>query len=183
VWAWKGWLLKAQASGGAALDLHIHDTDWILYTLGRPQAVTSQGRFSKTGCDFIVTQYHYDKAMAVAEGGWGFAPAFPFRMAFVALFEGGQVEFDTGNTPAFSLFGAGKTKPQKIKVKPAPPAPPIPGGNITDCGGYYFECQYFVECCQKKQAPAVVTPENAMEAVEVTLAELKSAETGKTVKL
>jgi len=36
-WAWNNWLLDSERSGGALLDLHIHDTDFLLYLLGKPQ--------------------------------------------------------------------------------------------------------------------------------------------------
>ncbi len=182
-WAWKGWLMKPEASGGAGLDLHIHDTDWVCYVLGRPQAVTSRGIKTKAGWDHIVTQYHYDKALAVAEGGWNYAPSLPFRAAFMAICEKGQIEFDTAKTPALQLYREGKEKPEKVRVRKAPAGKAAAGGNIEDLGGYYFECRYFVECCQKGQAPTIVTAKDGLQAVEVTLAEMKSAETGRTVKL
>ena len=29
-WSWKGWLMDAAKSGSAAVDLHIHDTEFVL---------------------------------------------------------------------------------------------------------------------------------------------------------
>ena len=35
-WGWQDWLLKAELSGGAAQDLHIHDIDYVLSLFGKP---------------------------------------------------------------------------------------------------------------------------------------------------
>ncbi|MEI8197358.1 MAG: Gfo/Idh/MocA family oxidoreductase, partial [Phycisphaerae bacterium] len=53
-----GWYADAQNSGGAALDLHVHDTDFIHWCFGLPQAVRSVGYSRDTkGIDHISTQY------------------------------------------------------------------------------------------------------------------------------
>ena len=36
-WSWKNWLIHAKQSGGAIMDLHIHDADYIQYLFGLPQ--------------------------------------------------------------------------------------------------------------------------------------------------
>ena len=38
-----GWYKDGKISGGAVLDLHIHDTDFVQYLFGMPQAVMSRG--------------------------------------------------------------------------------------------------------------------------------------------
>ena len=53
-------------SGGAIVDLHIHDTDFILYNFGPPAAVSSVGSRSN-----VRTTYHYEHGPAVeAVGAW-----------------------------------------------------------------------------------------------------------------
>ena len=48
--------------GGALLDLHVHDTDFINYCLGLPDAVFSQGyKGPSGGIDHVVTNYIFDK--------------------------------------------------------------------------------------------------------------------------
>ncbi|MEC7905359.1 MAG: Gfo/Idh/MocA family oxidoreductase, partial [Verrucomicrobiota bacterium] len=50
--------LDGEKSGGALLDLHIHDTDFVQYCFGLPKSVFSTG-FSKVSgaIDHVVTQY------------------------------------------------------------------------------------------------------------------------------
>lgn len=48
----------SEQCGGALLDLHVHDTDFINFCFGMPQAVFSQGYIGPSGgVDYVSTQY------------------------------------------------------------------------------------------------------------------------------
>src|SRR3990170_3600426 len=38
-WAWQGWLQDPKRSGGAVLDLHIHDLDFLAWIMGPPKRI------------------------------------------------------------------------------------------------------------------------------------------------
>jgi predicted dehydrogenase len=120
--AWEDWFMDDERSGGALLDLHLHDTDEVLYFFGKPKAVTttgSKGFRSPDAYDHVFTFYDYgDDNMVVAEGGWSGAKNAPFEMSFQLIcdkatvifnhaglniyYEDGSVEspkLDTGNLP------------------------------------------------------------------------------------
>ena len=181
-WAWDNWLLDPQRSGAAALDLHVHDTDLILSLLGKPSAVTSIGRHTERGWVHISSFYHFDDAAVSAEGGWGFEVRdFPFRMAYQAVFERGAVEFNMLNSPSIVIYEEDED-PRTPELPP--PIPPLDaGGNIDDLGAYYREIEYFLQCVESGQQPQRVTPEEALESVRVSLAEIESAATGKAVSV
>ena len=84
-----GWYRDGEMSGGAILDLHIHDTDFVCYLFGKPKAVSSRGYRAQTGqFDHVSTQYIYDSVpLVVADGGWSFAEPYPFRMRYTVIFE------------------------------------------------------------------------------------------------
>lgn len=42
-WSVDSWILKPELSGGAAVDLHIHDLDYVNWLLGEPQVVFCSG--------------------------------------------------------------------------------------------------------------------------------------------
>jgi predicted dehydrogenase len=42
-WSWNNWLHDPRKSGKAALDMHIHDADFVLYVFGKPKSVFSRG--------------------------------------------------------------------------------------------------------------------------------------------
>ena len=180
-WGWENWLGTSQKSGGALIDLHIHDTDYLQYLLGQPKSLYSVGRKVDEGYWHIMTSFKYPEMVVTAEGGWDFVDTFPFRMAFVANFEKGVVEYNSMYTKPFAIYTPGKSEfPQ---LAPDSPHPSEGGGNISALGGYYNEIKYFVECVEKREKPAVVTPEEARNSLGIALKEFKSAEKGKEIRL
>jgi predicted dehydrogenase len=166
-WSHKGWILEAAKSGSAAMDLHVHDTDFVCYAIGKPKSVVSVGTSRVTpGVDHIMTMYRFaDKKLQVAaEGGWGYDPDFAFRMQYHALFENGSIDFTMAE---FHVFKNGK------ELKP----------KLAKGDGYQREVQYFIDCVRKGVKPATATPADAMQSVAVVEAELASCKAGKEIKV
>lgn len=171
------WLNDGTRSGGAACDLHVHDTDFVLHLLGRPASVFSQGTSGRSGCDHIFTSYQYDDVAVVAEGGWDYPQHYGFSMAFEAVFEHASVSWDStsGNPPTLVLQ---HQEPVPMDVRqPGPQASTTGEGNISSLGGYFNELEYFTNCLKANKAPAVATVAQATESIRVLLAELESAKT------
>ena len=62
-WSWDNCFLDGNRSGGAMLDLHIHDTDFVQHVFGVPDEVFSRGVIGPSGdYDHTVTQYLFDMA-------------------------------------------------------------------------------------------------------------------------
>lgn len=182
-WSWTNWLMEPEKSGGAALDLHIHDTDYVLYLFGKPKAVLSSGIWDHRGCVHVFTTYRYDSDVSVfAEGGWDFPAPFPFNMAFSAVFEKGAVAMSLAQSPTLLVYEG-----DKDPVAPELPKPDLEGveagGNISELGGYFNEIQYFVECILSGKKPKIVTPQDARDSIETVLAEMESTKTGQPVSL
>ena len=68
-WSWNNWIMKGSKSGGAILDLHVHDVDMVNYLLDIPEAVYSVGAnaIKGGGIDILSTQYLYDKDIVRSE--------------------------------------------------------------------------------------------------------------------
>lgn len=179
-----GWLLDPKRSGGAALDLHIHDTDFVVALLGQPRAVRSQVTRDQHGPSHIFTSYDYPGVVVTAEGGWNYPPQWGFQMAFQAVFENGAVEYDSGASPTLTCtIGRGAKKPLPCK-QPSIGRSASGTGNISSLGGYFNELQYFIDCLEKRRRPAEATLTQATESLRITLAELASARAGgQAVKL
>ena len=176
-WAWGGWLGDPAKSGGAALDLHIHDADYVRYLLGDPEDVDAVGAYSGGGWDHIFVNYRYPNVAVAAVGGWDFPETYPFTMAFRAVFEKGAVSFDCNASPTLVVYPA-EGEPEHPEV----PQPQVSGaagggggGNIEALGGYFNETQYFVQCLEKGEKPTVVTPQDARDSLALTLKEIESA--------
>lgn len=165
-WSWKNWLHQPAKSGLCALDLHIHDADFIQYLLGKPKAVVSQGGGRKRGwVDHIVTAYDYgaDK-LVTAEGAWEYPGGYPFTMTFTIAME--KATLIMGPDLKLALHTS-NGKSRELKV---------PKGD-----GYQAELQHFVDCIRKDVASDVVSPESAMHSVKLIEAELASLKTSKRV--
>lgn len=177
------WLNDSKRSGGAALDLHIHDTDFVHHLLGRPEAVTSVGTRDATGWSHIFTTYHFEGMTVTAEGGWNYPANWGFQMAFQAVFERGAIEFDSGSIPTLCVtLVDGKKRPLPY-MDPGAGESSTGSGNLSSLGGYYNELAAFIACLQRKRAPEIATGEQAAESLATVLAEIRSASTGKTVKI
>jgi predicted dehydrogenase len=177
------WLNQAGRSGGAALDLHIHDTDFVLALLGRPSAVTSRATFDYSGPSHIFTLYDYPGVAVQAEGGWNYPAQWGFKMIFQALFERACVDFDSSRDPTLAITW------QDRAPEPMPFAAPRSGnsaggeGNISNLGGYFNELESFVACLVAGRPPKDATLADARASLGVALAEIESARTGKTINL
>ena len=166
LWSWQNWLQDPKKSGVCALDLHIHDADFVLYCFGKPKSVTSRaGGFGKGRIDHIVTSYEYGaNQLVTAEGGWEFAGGYPFSMSFAVVMEKATLECASDLTLTLHPV---KGKSEVVKA---------PAGD-----GYEHELRHFVECIAKKKSSGVVSPNSAMESVKLVELEMKSALTGRTV--
>ena len=159
-----GWYRNGAMSGGAALDLHIHDTDFIQYLFGMPRAVASRGYSKVSGeIDHLVTQYIYDDVpLVTAEGGWSLAQGFGFTMQYTVNFEDTTADYDLAREQPLRLSKGGQTES-------------IEAGSGF---GYAAELRYFIECVKNNQKPTVVNADDAVRSIKIVEAEVKSARAG-----
>ncbi len=172
-----GWFVRGEWSGGAILDVHLHDTDFVQHVFGTPKAVASGGWTGPSGCiDHVHTRYIYDDGPVItAEGSWAAAPSMPFDMSYRVLFENASAEYRLDRPEAPLMLyrkakGKGKT--------PEPKAVKCAAGD-----GYKTEMTYLAKCIRTGEAPTVVTPAEAAESIRIVEAETKSALSGKRVRL
>lgn len=160
---------NGDASGGAILDLHIHDTDFIQHLFGVPKSVHSYGYSKETSkIDHVVTHYHYNNGPVVfAEGCWAMSPGFGFSMQYTINFENATAIFDIGAADALTLVHKGKRTAVKLDKRM----------------GYELEIAYFIDCIRKGVKPSIVTLDSAANSVKIVEAEVKSIATGKPVKV
>jgi predicted dehydrogenase len=164
MWSWDGWLATPARSGLCALDLHVHDADFVQFLFGRPKSVRSVG-FSpiKGAYDHIFTSYDFgDGKLVTAEGAWEYAPGFPFAMTFQIAMEKASLDM-TADTKL--MLYPWKGKPAEVKVQAG--------------DGYQHELKHFLHCIRTNTDSDIVTPESAMNSVKMIECELESIKTGK----
>jgi len=162
---------KGEDSGGALLDLHIHDTDFVQFCFGRPRGVFSVGttRFS-SATDHVVTSYQVAGGIPItAEGSWVMTEGFGFKMEYTVNFEKATADYDNGRgADALKLYEDGQ-KPRVI--------------TRASEDGYEMELSYIIQCIQQDTPPSIVTAADGLSAVEICEAEEKSIKTGAVVGL
>jgi predicted dehydrogenase len=170
-WSEGGWLLDNARSGGALLDLHVHDADFIVSLWGLPPAVLSRtaNLFSVgEGSDHVRTEYLYEGFACSAEGSFAMPASYPFDMAFEVAGEKGLLRFSLGDTPNLRFF---------------PAEGEVSAPEVSEQTGYERELGYFLACLEEEREPERVAPESAREAVRLIEAERESARRGEIVRV
>ena len=170
------WANDSEKSGGAALDLHIHDMDFLIYLLGKPKSVSSQIKYVKNQVDSISTHYQYDGPVAEAQAGWYAAP-IPFSSYFRASFENAVIEY---KNDVLMLYEVGKT-PVTLELEKPMTFPSE--ANIDKLNGYYHEIVYFTDCIKRNRKPEIITIDQSIQCLEVIFKEMESAKTGNLIVL
>ena len=147
--------------GGALLDLHVHDTDFINYCFGMPSAVFSQGyKGPSGGIDHVVTNYIYDQSMNAslvsAEGSWTMQDGYGFNMSYTANFENGTACYLLDSEETLKLFRSGHQS-EVIELK--------------EGMGYEFEIRSFVDEILSGKESNLVLLNQAAESIAIIEAE------------
>ena len=169
------WLNNADLSGGAALDLHIHDSDFALALLGEPKSFTSRVTEDFSGPAHIFTLMDYGDLTVTTEGGWNYPEKWGFQMSFQAIYEYAVLDYDSQNDKGLMIC-EGDQEPRSMEIaKPDSGESTAGEGNVSDLGGYYNELLYFTNCLKEGKAPAIATLEDARSSLALTLNEIESA--------
>ena len=170
-WAWEGWLHDADKSGSVALDMHIHDVDFMRYLMGEPESfVSGADRNEKNIIEQIFTMFTYKDSKVTVEACWDYPADFPFDASFRVKFEKATAVLD-GNGLNVYHVGGGK---EKIEIKPDFDGGNDIGGNISSLGGYYNELKYFIDKLSAGEELVIAPLDDAVESVKLALAEIES---------
>lgn len=170
------WLNDEKLSGGAALDLHIHDTDFVLALLGQPDKISSKVTRDYSGPVHIYSLFEFGSVIVSSEGGWNYPEKWGFQMAFQAVYEKAVLDFDSSNGKGLMLC-AGDEEPRAVEIaKPDAGESKSGEGNVSDLGGYYNELKYFTDCLRRNEAPKIATLADARASLALTLKEIEVGE-------
>ena len=157
---WSRWLTDEARSGGALLDLLVHDIDQALLLCGMPERVAAK---KLSDVDGVAATLIYPGGPEVrVQGGW-FAEETPFSMSFQARTERAELELTTEGLMRNDAKG------ERTKIE-------------TEGDGYDAEVSYFVECCKGGRQPELCPPRESAQAVQVALLLKQARETGEQVK-
>ena len=158
-------------NGGPAIDLHIHDVDFLQYLLGMPTAVTSAGYLDRDGLvEYVHTQYEYvGKRMAVsAESGWLSQAGCPFEHGYDVYFEDATLKFNSSSgQPPQILARNGKTRRPRLSSR----------------DGFVAELQEAVDSVQSRKPSRIIGGQSARNSIAICLKEIESARKGRRVRI
>lgn len=178
--AWSSWFTDPAQSGGAVIDLMIHDLDALNWVFGQPEAIYCRGRQSAPGMwDHMLATVDYGSGAAMIEASELLPPDYPFSMSLIVHCERGRVEYlfkaggvsveMGGGIDSLTVYEPGQSYPL-----------PVPGRGDD---AWAAEVAYFVDCVQNQRSPTIGTPQQARLAVAMANAARTSLEGAGVVTL
>lgn len=175
---WSDWRFDEKSSGGAALDLHIHDLDFLMWIFGKPVSIKSQAVFNHEhgGIVHISSMVMFkDNQSGLAQGGWDFPGSYPFTAGFKILCKDGAIDWG---------FKAGKNIEQRDKKSDFlvyRSDGKVIAMDIDKTDSFELEDRYFVDCIKNNRQADIATFKDGRDILELALASIKSAKEGKTI--
>jgi predicted dehydrogenase len=163
-----GWLMDHRLSGGALIDLHVHDADFAHFLMGPPRAITASGTTGPSGgIDHVCALWDYGDGRIVSlEGGWSYHAGFPFEMFINVRCERATFQWRMSDGPAVRMF-TDAAGPQDLTVK--------------DSNGWVEQIAYFLDRIQQGRQPDLCTPESSALSIRLAELERESIQRGATV--
>jgi predicted dehydrogenase len=174
--AWSALFSRSDLTGGAVIDMMIHDYDALNWVFGAPLGVTARGmRNSHSGgFDQVQVLIDYDDGVsALVDGGMMMPESYPFSSRLEVLCEEGAMEYAFraggrsvemgGGVNELTLF---PSEGDPLRLSPAQVDP------------YAAECAYFIDVIRRGDVADRATPVDALQALAVALAARDSLERG-----
>ena len=161
-WNEGSWFSDPQKSGGIALDLHIHDLDFMSYLCGVPlkqvsRNVTNEDRHDGAEVKEIHTVFEYaDQLSLGSTASWLMSGSFGFEMSFRAMFEKATVTYSSRVEPGRQLV----VYPDQGEVF-------YPSLDSRD--GYFHEIQHFMDLISGRVQHPIINASEAKNSVKLAL--------------
>jgi predicted dehydrogenase len=170
-WSEDNWFSDPAKTGGAVVDLHIHDTDFVRFLCGPPTAVTATGVASTRGeLDYLVTQYHYGgrNLCVTAQSGAIAMKGLEFEHGYDAYFERATLKHNSSTTPTVEAYladGSQETLP------------------VSETDAFEAQLQAVTAAVAKGKVTEILAARSARDSLATVLAEAKSARCGRRTEL
>lgn len=105
-WGFDGWYRDTARSGGAILDLHIHDVDMVRFLFGEPNFASAISYDTETRWAVINSRFLYDDGkIVVANASWDESNSTKFTMNYRVNFEKATVILQNGTIMVYPVDG------------------------------------------------------------------------------
>lgn len=174
-WSWNNWLHQPELSGGVALDMHIHDADFIRYLLGEPEILNVNASRDENGAiQQMFSAYRCNKALLSSEVCWNYPDSFPFCMEYRVKFEHATAVYDSTSSPALMVYQDNGVCFSPELEKGFESDSNL-GGNVSSLGGYYNELLYFIDKVKKGESIEIAPLSEGIKSVKMVLDEIRMA--------
>jgi len=150
--SWSPWLADSACSGGAPLDLLIHDADFVFHCFGRPNRISAVGlEDPASGIDWLSANCSYASSGPVnITGGWHPSPGYPFSMEFNVVTDQTTLDWSSTGRPLTSFRKNGGAMVLSLPEAPDP---------------WVAQLQHFTDSARACIPPALSLPTESAEAV------------------
>ncbi len=169
---WSKEIGDSAATGGPAVDLHIHDTHFIGLLGGVPKAVFSSGTTEGDAVSYLTTNYLYGSggpALSCSSGAAAMK-ARPFVHGFEVYLERATLVHESGTKPLTVLHADGSIE-----------HPTIADGDPV--AAFNTEIQTAVNGATSGKMPDMLSGQLARDALVMCLKECESVKSGRIVEL
>ena len=174
-WSWNNWLHKPELSGSVALDMHIHDVDYIRYIMGEPIKINAiPSRDSNGVIQQMFSTYTYQNSIISTEVCWDYPSNFPFCMEYRVKFEKATIVYNSTIEPSLIVYPK-EGNSFVPKLDDNLDSNDDIGGNISSLGGYYNELNYFIEHIISDKQIKIAPLSEGVKSVLLTLKEIDIA--------
>jgi predicted dehydrogenase len=174
-WQEGAWHLKQPGGLSAALDVQIHDLDYLMSVFGKPLLVSALGLHDDRhgGWMHINSRVEFEEGRnGFVQAGWGYPAAYPFTVTLRVICDRGAVEWN---------FKAGKLLEQRDSEAPLMVYRDSGSYEVEDVDRrdpFLLEWLYFIECIDRDRPVENATLEQGRAALELARASIKSAVEG-----
>lgn len=157
LWSFENWMADEKRSGLVPYDLHVHDLDFLVYALGKPDEVKSF-RSKAENQDVIEVIYNFGGAYISAEAAW-YAAKTPFFANFRFQFEKAVVILRDGKLNVYTEEGlALSTEDNNMEASEI---------NVPRTSAYEKELRYFTDCVKSGVFPEKVKREELETVIDI----------------
>lgn len=176
---WGDWFRDPKKSGGAMLDMQIHDADFVYWLMGAPTEIYAAGVQSKTGSwDQATAVWRYPGAVATIDCTYLMPEGWPFSCGLRVSGSAGCLEF------SFRVSGNVEKRDQaESNLALFTSGGAISRPAVADDDMYVAQLRYFLECVTRKQRPERCPPEESFEVLRLMRAGLQSLSARVPVRL